>query len=718
LLARDFGKRVDRTGMTQATAAARLRIGIDTGGTFTDIVSVDGRTGAMRVTKVASTPANPAIGLVRGVQAILREGGATPDDLAGLAHGTTVATNALLQGQITALGLIVTEGFRHILEIARQAVPQGYGNSYFWVKPERIVPLNMVREAGGRLNVHGEELRPLDEASVRAAAEFYRAKQVRAIGVCLIHAYANPTHERRAVEIIRDVYPDATVSLSSEVLPEYREYERAVTTLVDAFVKPHMARYLARVHDELGPDLREKPFLVMQSSGGVASAEQVVKKPITTALSGPAAGALGSAVIAEIAGFKNVVTLDAGGTSTDLCLIESGQPHITNGGAVGPFPVRIPMIDIATIGTGGGSIAWITREGHLKVGPRSAGAEPGPMCYPNGGDEPTITDANLVLGRIPPALIGGGIPLDVDRARSGISALARRLPGSMNAEQLAHGIIEIANWNQANAIRQMTIQRGIDPRGFALLSFGGAGPAQSPAVMDLLGMQACIVPPNPGNLSAFGLLAVDWRTDQIITRVMHEDAIDRMSVASLYAGLEAEAIETLRRDGIPADRIRVVREADVRYAGQSMEVRVQAPTGPVDRTFLRSLIEAFHAAHLKTFGYNYAGQQKIELVNLCVSGFGLIERPQIPRLSPRDATPARKAVRPVYFGDGFVDTAVYGRGSLPPGHRLTGPAVVEEFGSTTVVFPGQTLAVDPHGILVIRSLSSPFPLVGEGRGGG
>ena len=290
---------------------------------------------------------------------------------------------------------------------------------------------------------------------------------------------------------------------------------------------------------------KDKPFLVMQSSGGVASAAEVVRKPITTALSGPAAGALGSAVISEIAGFPNMVTLDAGGTSTDLCLIEGGKPHVTNGGAVGSFPVRIPMIDIETIGTGGGSIAWITREGHLKVGPKSAGAEPGPMCYPNGGTEPTITDANLVLGRIPAALIGGGIALDVARSRAGIAALAARLPGNMSVEQLAHGIIEIANWNQANAIRQMTIQRGIDPRGFALLSFGGAGPAQSPAVMDLLGMQACIVPPNPGNLSAFGLLAVDWRTDHIVTKVMHEDSVDLATVADIYARLERDAVETL-----------------------------------------------------------------------------------------------------------------------------------------------------------------------------
>ena len=635
---------------------ARFRIGIDTGGTFTDIVSVDTGTGAMQVTKVSSTPANPAIGLVRGVNAILEAAGAAPGDVVGLAHGTTVATNALLQGEIRSLGLIVTEGFRHILEIARQSVPEGYGNSYFWVKPDRLVPLQYVREAGGRMNFHGEELRPLDEDSVREAARFFRRQNVQAIGICLMHSYANDAHERRVAEIILEEYPEATLSLSCAVLPEYREYERAITTLVDAFVKPHMDRYLKRINDELGPVLRDKPFLIMQSSGGVASASQVVKKPIMTALSGPAAGALGSAVIAELAGFPDLVTLDAGGTSTDFCLIESGKPHLTNGGSVGQFPVRIPMIDIATIGIGGGSIAWISREGHLKVGPRSAGAEPGPMCYPNGGNEPAITDANVVLGRIPPSLIGGGIALNAERARGGIAALAEKLPGNMNAEQLAHGIIEIANWAQANAIRQMTIQRGIDPRGFALLSFGGAGPAQSAAVMELLGMKACIVPPNPGNLSAFGLLAVDWRTDHIVTKVMHEDNVDLAAIAENYATLEKEATETLVRDGIDPAQIRITREADIRYAGQSMEVRVAAPAGTVDATFLARLIDAFNAAHLRTFGYNYAGKQKIELVNFCVSGFGLIERPSMPKLAAKSGKPAPKGTRPVYFADRFHDT--------------------------------------------------------------
>ena len=685
-------------------SSATLRIGIDTGGTFTDIVCVDDSSGAVRVTKVASTPANPAVALVRGVHTILGEWGAGVDDLAVLAHGTTVATNALLQGEIAGLGLIVTEGFRHILEIARQAVPEGYGNSYFWVKPERIVPLRYVREVGGRLNFLGEELRPLDEASVRNAARSLRDAGINAVGVCLLHSYANAAHERRTAAILREEHPDCTLSLSCDVLPEYREYERAVTTLVDAFIKPHMSRYLDRIRDELGPELNKKPFLVMQSSGGVASPDQVMRKPITTALSGPAAGALGSAVIAEIAGFPNLVTLDGGGTSTDLCLIEAAKPTITNGGRVGPFPVRIPMLDVRTIGTGGGSIAWITREGKLRVGPKSAGAVPGPMCYPNGGNEPTLTDANLVLGRIPPALIGGGIPLDVARARGGLAALAARLPGNLTAEQLAAGIVEIANWDDANAIRQLTVQRGIDPTGFALLAFGGSGPAQSPAVMQLVGMKTCIVPPNPGNLSAFGLLAVDWRTDHIVTKVMHADGIDLAAITAIYASLEAEAVASLEQDGIARSRIALMREADVRYAGQSMEVRVPAPAGPIDAQFVSGLIDAFHAAHLKTFGYNYAGQQKVELVNYCVSAFGKIDRPGIPKLT--EAGTPKQTSRPVYFDGGFRDTPVLERVSLAAGFTFEGPAIVEEFGSTTVLLPGQQLAVDPHGILIIRAAAT------------
>jgi N-methylhydantoinase A len=680
-----------------------IRIGIDTGGTFTDIVAVDGASGAVQVTKVASTPHNPAIGLVQGVRSILSHLKAIPADVSALAHGTTVATNALLQGDIKNLGLIVTQGYRHILEIARQSVPDGYGNSYFWVKPERMVPLELVREVGGRLNYRGRELRSLDENSVREAARFFRHHGVKAAAVCLIHSYANPAHERRVGELLAEEYPELVVSLSCDVLPEYREYERAVTTLVDAFVKPHMAVYLRRIRTELGEALGSKPFLVMQSSGGVVGAERCAEHPITTVLSGPAAGSIGASMIAKLAGFPDAVTLDAGGTSTDICLVEAGAAHITNNASIGSFPVRVPMIDIHTIGTGGGSIAWISRERHLKVGPKSAGAVPGPMCYPNGGEHPTITDANLALGRLPPALIGGAIALSVERARAGLASLAQRLGGTLSVEQLAEGIVEVANWNQANAIRQMTIQNGIDPRRFALLSFGGSGPAQSPAVARLLGMKCCLVPPHPGNVSAFGLLAVDWRTDHVATHVTREDAVDLSAVAEIFSRLESQAAQTLERDGIERSRVRLAREADLRYVGQSMEVRVSAPGGDIDPKFLSELTANFHSAHRRAFGYDYAGRQKLELVNFRVSGFGLIEHARLPKL-PRVANvlPAKKATRRVHFDGAWVDTAIYERAALPPGCRIEGPAVIEEFGSTTVVFPGQFTEVDPHGILIVR----------------
>ncbi|GAB4526207.1 MAG: hydantoinase/oxoprolinase family protein [Haliangiales bacterium] len=698
----------------------RYRIGIDTGGTFTDIVAVDRHSGALAVTKVPSTPDDPSLGLAAGVRAIMAElaGDGDPGSpaaaaaIASLSHGTTVATNALLEERFSSLGLIVTRGFRHVLEIARQSVPEGYGNSYFWVKPDRIVPLELVAEVDERLDFRGEVIRPLDDDSARAAGRFFRQLGIEAVGVCLIHGYANGAHERRVRELLHEVYPELTVSLSHEVLPEYREYERTVTTLVDAYVKPVMARYMKNVRENLDQSVRDKPFLVMKSNGGVISAEQVRERPIATALSGPAAGALGAAVIAELAGFRDLVTVDAGGTSTDVCLIEASKPHLTTTGAVGRFPVKLPMIDIVTVGTGGGSIAWRDPAGALRVGPRSAGAVPGPMCYPGGGDEPTITDANVVLGRIPPALIGGGIGLDRERARAGLARLGE--PLGLGPEALAAGILDIANWSQANAIRQITIKRGIDPRGFALLSFGGSGPAQSAAVMDLLGMSATLVPPNPGNLSAFGLLAVDWVTDHIRTRVMSEEDAQADEIAAIYRELEAEAQAALDRDRVPRDRQELIRYADVRYAGQAWEVRVEAPGGrDIDEGAAAEIITRFHSAYERTYGYHYRGKQPVELVNFAVAGFGRIERPQVrPQVAEGSTVgDARTGARPVWFADDpnaagrggqARDTPVYARAKLPAGATLEGPTIIEEFGSTTVVFPGQVVTVDANGVLIVR----------------
>ena len=682
--------------------AAGCRIGIDTGGTFTDIVLVGGASEGIQVTKVPSTPENPAIALRRGVTEIVEQTGHSIEDVATLCHGTTVATNALLQGEIDSLALIVTEGFRHVLEIARQSVPEGYGNSYFWVKPDRIVPVHRVFEIKERLDFQGNEIRGLDEDSVRDVARLLEKYRLSAVGVCLLHSYANPAHEQRVREILEDACPDVTVSLSSDVWPEYREYERAMTTLVDAFVKPVMRRYLSDVSEQLPGVLGERPFLVMQSSGGVLSAGQVAEKPISTALSGPAAGVIGARAVGEAAGFKNLITLDAGGTSTDICLVEGGAPQLTTDASIGPFPVRLPMIDIRTVGTGGGSIAWVNREGQLKVGPESAGASPGPMCYPDGGDAPTITDASAVLGRIPPELIGGGIPLNVQRARDGISALGEELGGGLSAERLAAGIIEIANWNQANLIRQMTIERGIDPRDFTLLSFGGSGPAQSPAVIGLLGIGTCLVPPNPGNLSALGLLMVDYRSDHVFTQVTDQDDLSPAAAADIYRTLETAAVDTLAADGVAAGDITVLRQADIRYRGQSMEVRVEVPGGELTDAMLDRMAENFHAAHERTFGYCYRDSQKIELVNFRVSGIGPVSKPALNagKSAPADF-PSRSETRPVFFGDAWVETPVYLRGNLEPGMSAAGPLVVQEFGSTTVVFPGQSVSVDGNRNLLV-----------------
>ena len=692
--------------MNDALDMGRFRIGIDTGGTFTDIVAVDRASGAVSATKVPSTPDNPARALVQGVAAISDIVGAEPADVAALCHGTTVATNAMLEDRFGALGLIVTAGFRHVLEIARQSVPEGYGNSYFWVKPDRIVPLSLVREVAERLDHRGAVVRPLDEASVREAARFFARKKVRSIGVCLLHAYANPAHEARVRDILSDEIGGVFVSVSHEVLPEYREYERTVTTLVDAFVKPHMNKYLADIHALLEPAHKERPFVVMKSNGGIAGVEQIRAKPIVTALSGPAAGALGAATVADKAGFKMVVTLDAGGTSTDLCLVEDGRPHLTTTGSIGRYPVKLPMIDIVTIGTGGGSIAWRNPEGRLAVGPKSAGAAPGPMCYPNGGDAPTLTDAYLVLGRIPPALIGGAIALDAERAREGMRRLGEELGLDAEPAAVASGIVEVANWNQANAIRQLIVRRGVAAGELALMSFGGSGPVQSAAVMDLVGLDATIVPPDPGNVSAFGLLAGDWRTDHVVTRVMFESAIDRDRLAGEFARLEDEAKEALLRDGVAVERTRLERYIDVRYEGQADELRIDVPGGAVDEAFVGAVLDAFHQAHERYYGYAYRGEQPVEIVNLAVSGFGAVERPKRATLDRSgDAARALKGRRQVYFEtmDGFQETPIYERRRLRGGAHLDGPAVIEEFGSTTVIFPGQAATVDDHGTLIIRA---------------
>ena len=680
----------------------RIRIGIDTGGTFTDVVAFDESTGRTTTTKTPSTPADPGEGFMAGVDKVLGMlelgGGA----VSAVSHGTTVATNALLEDRIERMGLVTTEGYRYVLEIARQSVPDGYGNSYFWVKPDRIVPVDLVREVGGRLDVTGAELRPFDEAQAREVARWFRDRGIGTIGVCFIHAYANPAHEERMLEVLREEHPDAVVSISSQVLREYREYERTVTTLVDASVKPKITRYIRGIADRLDAYTTAEdaaahrvPFYIMKSNGGVISSDEVVHQPITTVLSGPAAGALGAALVAGEAGYERILTLDGGGTSTDVSVVLDGRPSLTTEGTIGRFPSKIPMIDIVTVGAGGGSIAWISPEGNLKVGPRSAGADPGPLCYLKGGSEPTITDAHVLLGRIPSHLLGGEIPLDRDAARKGIEELAGDL--GMDPEACATGILEISAWNQANAIRQITVKRGLDVREFAMAAFGGSGPLLVCRLIDILGLEAVVVPLDPGNLSAFGLLTVDVKNDYVQTHVVRDDALDLGDIETVFAELETRAAAALGREGFDAEDHVFQRTADLRYFGQAFEVRVDAPAGPIDDDFARTVVERFHAEHEALYGYAYHDDPRhpVEWVNLRVSGIGPITRPRLERLGEGDGDPAqaRTGTRPVFFDD-WVDAPILWRGDLEAGDVVPGPAVVEEFGSTIPIHPGFTARVD------------------------
>jgi N-methylhydantoinase A len=695
------------------TQDRRIRIGIDTGGTFTDVVALDEVSGELVSTKTPSTPGNPADGFLAGVEKVLGLLGlpaGNGDAIAAVSHGTTVATNQLLEGKVDRLGFITTEGYEAILEIARQSVPDGYGNSYFWVKPGRIVPRDLVKAVGGRLDFTGAEVRPFDDEGARTVARWFRDQGVMTLGVCFLHAYANPAHEERMRQILAEEHPEAVVSISSQVLREYREYERSMTTLVDAAVKPKLSRYVTNIKTRLnayaGSDGdRQVPFYVMKSNGGVLSADEVVHQPITTVLSGPAAGALGAALIARVAGFDKVLTCDGGGTSTDVSVVVDGEPTLTTEGSVGMFPSKIPMIDVVTVGAGGGSIAWLSPEGTLKVGPHSAGADPGPLCYGRGGTEVTITDAHVFLGRIPPHLLGGEIPLDVDAARNGVAALAERL--GVSVEECATGILEISAWNQANALRQITVKRGLDVRDFMLATFGGSGSLLLCRLVDILGLAGVLVPPNPGNVSAFGLLTVDVKNDYVQTQVSLHEHLTVDGVAATYDDLTAQAAKALHVEGFAEEQQRFVRTADLRYFGQAFEVRVPVPDGPLDATTLDEVARRFHAEHRALYGYDFAEDdtQQVEWVNLRVSGLGPIQRPEIRTHEvpdqPGDPTPASR--RPVCFdaAQGYVDTPVYWRPDITPGQRLTGPAVIEEFGSTVPLHPGFAARVDAQRNIIV-----------------
>ena len=682
------------------------RIGVDTGGTFTDIVAINEATGDRFVRKTSSTPSDPSVAFTNGIKELLNEVGVEAHAVNFISHGTTVATNAILESNYAQLGLIVTQGYRELLEVGRQTVPGDFGDITWWIKPPRVVPLELVREVGGRLDFRGNEITPLDEERVRAIARDYRAMGIGAVAVSFIHSYRNPEHELRAREIINDEYPGCFVSISSDVIREYREYERTLSTCLNTGLMPLVTTYIDNLGKRLSDNELDAQLFVMKSSGGIIRAAEIAPQPIAAVLSGPAAGIVTASYYGQAAGYPNLITIDIGGTSTDICLIDNGAPNMLTEGRIDIYNIKAPMIDMHTVGAGGGSIAWLAAGRSLRVGPQSAGAQPGPVCYDRGGVEPALTDAHIVLGRVSPYLLGGSINLNVDAARRAIEELIAT-PLSMSIEEAALGILDLATANIAQGINVVSVKRGRDPRDYALMAFGGAGGLNACMVADALGIKTIIVPPSPGVTSAEGLLATDVRADRVVTDVQTERELDLERLAQEFINVYRQVQEDLEGEKFRPEDTAINGFADMRYVGQAYEVRVPMVTngGKLVESSIREAIKAFHRAHDDRFGYEYEGKHSVEIVNIGATGFGLFPKIKLATVSRenRDWEAAKKDVRPGVFRDtGAVDLPIYDRDLAPLDIPIAGPAVIEQYDATFVLDPGWEAMINTHGQIIVR----------------
>jgi N-methylhydantoinase A len=692
------------------------RVGIDIGGTFTDAALVDGETGQVRVVKVLTTPEDPARGFMGALERGLAECGAGGRDVAAVVHATTVATNAIIEGKIARVGMLVTRGFRDILEIGRQIRSRLY--DVHLQKPAPLVPRRWSLEVGERLDAEGRVLEPLDAGEVRAALRRLRAEGVEAVVICFLHSYLNPAHERAAAAIVREEMPEAWLSVSSEVCPEFREYLRGSTAAVNAAVMPIVSRYVDALESRLAALGATAPFYVMQSNGGVMTSASAKERPVYMVESGPAAGVIAAGAVAAPYNYPNVLSFDMGGTTAKVGLIQDGRLRLSTEmevgaqavtplgeGRGGGYPVRTPVIDLVEVGAGGGSEAWIDAGGALRVGPRSAGARPGPACYGLGGATPTITDANLALGRLDPSFfLGGEMTLDAAAARR---AIAQRVAAPLALDPLAaaSGIVEIANAHMIGAMRLVSVQRGYDPRDFVLVAFGGAGPLHANALARELGIPTVLVPPSPGIASAVGMLVTDIRHEFVATRRLRLDGLAPAVLEALFADFVREGEARLTRDGVPLADRRMLRSADLRYHGQSFELPVTVPAGPLSAADVERLREQFHAMHERAYGYA-APDDPVELVNVRLAAVGVTPKPRrapLPEGGPA-ATPALKGRRDIWFAEagGFCPTLVLDRRKLLRGNVIDGPAIIEEHDASTLVHPGWTATVDEHGNLVLR----------------
>ena len=674
------------------------RVGVDIGGTFTDLVTITD--GHLEVTKTSSTPTAPEEGVTNGLTETRDDTGVAFTDIDFFAHGTTVATNAVLEQEWAETALVTTEGFRDALEIGRQARPDIY--DFQSEKPPTVVSRDHRYEVPERLNERGAVTTSLDEAAVRELAEQIKKTNASSVAISFLFSYENAQHERQAKDILKSEDVSASFSLSSEVLPEIREYERTLTTALNAALKPVMDQYLGNLETEI-TELGVRPSLeIMQSNGGIITADVARTRPVNTLLSGPAAGVQGASYVAGLTDIGNLITMDMGGTSCDVSLVEDGDPIVATDVEVGDYPINVPMIDIHTVGAGGGSIAWIDNGGALRVGPRSAGADPGPICYGRGGTAPTITDAQLLLGRLnPDAFLSDELEVDVDDVKQQFErALADPLGKSV--KEAAQGVLDVANASMERALRVVSVERGYDPRDFGLVAYGGAGPLHATTLAAELDIPRVLIPRTAGVLSALGLLISDILYDYSTSRVRSWAAVDPQSLQQTFNEFVAEGREQLENENLEQSQMQFERLVDLRYAGQSFELSVPVPDGAIDLTTKSTLRERFHAKHRQRYGHAYT-DEPVELVTLRTRARGIVETPDLRHeTATSDVEDAVVEQRPVQFNGQVYDTRVYQRERLPVAADFAGPAIVEGAESTAVVRPSQSVRVDEYGSLIVE----------------
>ncbi len=676
------------------------RLGIDVGGTFTDLLLFNDSSGDVHLLKTPSTPEDQSIGILAGIERIIAESGVSPSEIQTILHGTTVSTNIVLEEKGAKVGLLVTRNFEQVLHLARSQTPGPLAGWITMIKPDPLADLELTRGLDERVNAHGEVLSPLDEAQARVAIQEVIDGGAEAITVSLLHAYANPDHERRVRAIIQEMGVDLPISLSSDILPEFREYERTLVAVMNAYVGPSMRRYLANFEDKLRSIQFSPHVNIIRSDGGLMSVQRASDSPVHTMLSGPAGGVSGAAFVAGLAGFPDALGFDMGGTSTDVSMIQDGKPTISRQTMLGYYPVKVPSVEVHSVGAGGGSIAHVPMTGALRVGPESAGAVPGPACYGRGGDQPTVTDANVVLGHLPPSLLGGEMALDVKAAEDAVGKIGRAL--SLDLHRAAQGILDIVNENMFGALRLITVQKGLDPRDFALVAFGGAGPMHANAISKLAGCYPAIVPTTPGVLSALGFLYSDVKNEFAQTFIRNLEDVQPDQIGEILNGLGRDAKAWLREEGIDEQSQDLRYEMDVRYFRQGYEFSMEVNPETLMNGGIKDVETRFATAHERIYGFQL--EHPVELVNLRAVGIGRVVKVNIPKFERGDSNPSQAVIEQqrVYFDGSFVTANIYDRALLEAGNRIAGPAVILQKDSTTVIHPGHAGEVDEYLSILIR----------------